>query len=487
MRGRAAGRRRRTIWVAVVIAGAAPALRAETLADAVALAYQTNPTLQGQRASLRATDETVVQAEAGYRPTATVQASVATDLNNYPLFSPLPNQNSAAGQSQTSGATLTLTQPIYTGGRVSSEVSAARATVYAGREQLRAAEESVLQAVIQAYVDVRRGQESVAIVQEDVDLLARQLEEARLRFAAGEVTRTDVAQTEARTAAARSQLASAQAQLGDARASYAAVVGQNPAQLAPEPSLAKWLPATLEQAMATAERNSPQVRQSDFAEQASAARVAAAKSQTRPSLSLQANLGYFGGGYGRATPFANYSRNLSAEAVATFPLFTGGLTSSQVRQAAENNNVDRIAIESTRRQVLLNVSRAWNALLGSRASLVASQDQVRAANVAFEGAREEEQAGLRTTLDVLISEQDLGSAELSLVNARHDEYVAASSLLAAMGELYVGDLASGTPAYDPKTNFRRVTHAPGWVPWQPVVAGVDQLGAPRIVEPKPPR
>ena len=455
--------------------------RAETLADAIALAYQSNPTLQGQRASLRALDETYVQAEAGYRPTATLQATVGIDTNNQSTSQNIPSQH-FAGQSETSGATITITQPIYTGGRVSSQVSAAEASVLAGREALRQAEQGVLQNVIQAYVDVRRDQESQAIAQENVALLARQLSEAQARFEVGEITRTDVAQTQASVAAAQAQLSAAQAQLANSRASYAAVVGQNPGTLAPEPSLVKLLPASVDQAFDAAEHNNPQIRQSDYTEQASAARVAAAKAQTRPSFGLQATLGYSGGMIGPGSAFANYSHDITATAVATFPLFTGGLTSSQIRQAAENNNVDRIGIEVTRRQILLLVSEAWNQLLGARAALASNEVQVRAANIAFEGTRLEAQVGLRTTLDVLITEQNLSNAQLALVNSRHDEYLAGAVLLAATGSLFAENLTPGTPIYDPKANFDHVRHAWGWTPWAPAVSVIDHLGAPPIVE-----
>ncbi|MEO8926941.1 MAG: TolC family outer membrane protein [Caulobacteraceae bacterium] len=467
---------------AVCGAGAlvAPAARAETLADAIALAYQSNPTLQAQRASLRALDETYVQAEAGYRPTASLQATIGTDTNNQSNPN-VPSQH-FPGQTQTSGATITLTQPIYTGGRVSSQVSAAEATVLAGREALRQTEQSVLQNVIQAYVDVRRDQENQAIAQENVALLKRQLEEAKARFDVGEITRTDVAQTQASVAAAQAQLSTAQAQLANSRASYAAVVGQNPGALAPEPSLAKLLPTSVDRAFDVAEHNNPQIRQSDYTEQASAARVAAAKAQTRPTFGLQATFGYNGGTSGLSSPFVNYSHDVSATAVATFPLFTGGMTSSQIRQAAENNNVDRIGIESTRRQVLLLVSEAWNQLLGARASLVSNEEQVRAANIAFEGTRQEAQVGLRTTLDVLITEQNLSNAQLALVNSRHDEYFAGAVLLAATGSLTAENFTPGTPIYDPRANFDHVRHAFGWAPWAPGVAAIDRLGAPTIVE-----
>jgi outer membrane protein len=378
---------------------------------------------------------------------------------------------------------LTVTQPIYTGGLVASEVNAADADVMSGREGLRQVEETVLQAVIGAYVGVRRDQESLAIAQENATVLKRQLDEAQARFQVGEITRTDVAQTQARLAAAQAQLSTAQAQLTVSRADYDQVVGQNPGDLAPEPSLAKLLPATVDQAFDGAEHNNPQIRQADFAEQAAAARVAAAKAQTRPTVALRAAAGYQGGNLGLASPFANYTHDVNASAVVTFPLFTGGLTSSQIRQAAERDNAARIAIETIRRQVLQQVAQAWSQLLGARANLVANEEQVSATSIAFEGTRQEAQVGLRTTLDVLNAEQELRNAQLALVNARHDEYVAAATVLAAMGALYVQDLASGVPAYDPKTNFDRVRHAFGWIPWTPAVEAIDRLGAPAIVEP----
>ncbi len=471
----ASGLRALAAVAAVAALAGAGRTRAETLADAIALAYQSNPNLQAQRASVRATDELYVQAMAGYRPTASIQAQINGSTSTE-VFS-----QTITGDSTATGAVLSVTQPLYTGGRVASQVTTAQAQVFAARAALRQTEQQVLQAVVQAYCDVRRDQESVAITQEDVDLLQRQLVESRARFEVGEITRTDVAQTEARVAAAQAQLSTAQAVLANSRASYNSVVGKNPENLAPEPSLTNLLPASVDQAFTAAEHNNPQVVQADYTEQASAAKVAAAKAQMRPTLGLQASVGGQGGSFGYNSPFTNFGYAYSASAVATVPLFTGGMTSSQIRQAAENDNIDRIGIETTRRQVLLQVSQAWNALLGSRAELVANQEAVRAANIAFEGTRQEAQVGLRTTLDVLISEQDLGNAQLALVNARHDEYVASTALLAAMGSLYVEDLTKNVQIYDPTKNFKQVSHA--WAtPLDPVIATVDRIGAPRVIQ-----
>jgi outer membrane protein len=451
------------------------AARGETLGDAIGLADQTNPTLQAQRAEQRALDESYVQALTGFRPNVSATASVTHDDNTAPFV----------GQSNSSSAVLSVTQPIYTGGRVATAVSAAEADILAGREALRRTEISVLLGVVQAYVDVRRDQQRLAIAQENVNVLRRQLEESKARFDVGELTRTDVAQTEARLAAAQSALASSQAQLAISRTNYNAVVGQNPGDLAPEPPLTELLPQTVDAAFDTAEGSAPILRQADYTEQASAARVAQAKAQTRPTVSARASLGYNGGSVS-GSPFIDYSRDVSASAVVNVPIFTGGLTQSQIRAAAERNNSDRIGIEGARRQVIQQVSQSWNQLLGARANVISNQEQVRAAGIAYEGTRQEAQVGLRTTLDVLNQEQELRNAELALVNARHDEYLAGASVLAAIGTLSAKPLSPTTPIYDPKTNFDQRRHAFGWVPWEPIVHGVDQLGAPEIIHRPPP-
>ena len=471
--------------LAVMAGGAA---RGETLGDAMALAYQSNPTLQAQRATQRALDETYVQAMANYRPQITVQSAVTDEINN---ASAVGATSRLPGHTETNTNSLQITQPLYTGGRIAADVSAAVAGVLSGRETLRAAEETTLQNVVQVYVDVRRDQESVEIAEENVALLQRQLDESHARFAVGDITRTDVAQTQTRVSAARAQLASARATLATSRATYLSVVGENPGKLEPEPSLGKLLPDDIDKALDMAEQNNPHIREADYAEQASAAKVAAAKAQTRPSVSLQATFGYYGGSTASSaspfysppavTPFTDYSRDLTASATASFPLFSGGYYSSQIRQAAENNNVDRINIETTRRQVLLTVSQAWNQLVGARASLAADKEQVQAANIAFEGTRQEARVGLRTTLDVLISEQDLADAQLALVGARHDEYFAAAALLAAMGSLEAVDFAPDLAVYDPRANFDRVRGANA-MPWDGLVHSLDKLAAPRIVE-----
>jgi len=248
------------------------------------------------------------------------------------------------------------------------------------------------------------------------------------------------------------------------------------------------LPATVEAAFDAAEQNSPELLQATYAEEASAARLAQAKAQGRPTIGLTGSYGYNGGGgtivngffvgAGNRSPFSDYLRDFSVTANASIPLFTGGLNASMVRQAAEQDNVSRIDVETVRRQTDQAVAQAWSDLLGARASLSADDEQVKAASSAFDGMHIEQQAGLRSTIEVLDARQDLETAQLALLTARHDEYVAATAVLAADGSLEAKDLLTDEQTYDPKKNLDRVTHAWGWVPWESAIDVLDHIGAP---------
>lgn len=184
---------------------------------------------------------------------------------------------------------------------------------------------------------------------------------------------------------------------------------------------------------------------------------------------------------GQADPLRTdeWTRSVRGDAVLTVPLFTGGLTSSRIRQQIERNNADRINVETARRSVMQSIAQNWNQLIATRANIASTTEQVRAARIAAEGTRQEQQVGLRTTLDVLNAEQELRSAELSQVGARHDEYVAAASVLAAMGRLEARNLAPDAPRYDPKTNFNKLRVTWGWVPWEEPLSTIDSALTPR--------
>jgi outer membrane protein len=457
--------------VAVVVA--APAC-AETLADAIALAYDSNPTLQAQRATQRALDENYVQARSGWRPTLTFQAQAAYDQIHTPRAGLTQFGQLTRYEANTGVAVLSFSQPIWTGGRVAAAVSAATGDILQGRENLRRVEAQVLGSVIQAYMDVRRDQQALDIHQQDLQVLQKQLEESQARFDVGEITRTDVALSQARLAASQAQFQSAQAQLAVSRATYAALVGHNPGDLAPEPSLAYLMPGNVDDAFTIAEQNNPTLRAQQYGEAASRARVAAARAERMPSLSGSSSL-RFGGA--PVEPFNQglYNREVQAAVTLTVPLFNGGLTTSRIRQAIERNNADRITIETQRRSVLQTITQSWNQLIADRANIASTAEQVRAALIAAEGTRQELQVGLRTTIDVLNAESELRAAQLSQVSAGHDEYVAAATVLLTMGRLEARDLIPTQPQYDAKANFRRLRLTWGWVPWEEPISIVDRV------------
>jgi outer membrane protein len=457
---------------------------AETLADAIAMAYQTNPTLQAERAGQRGLDETYVQARTGFRPTVGVTAGVQYEREDFGAEGGAAttasgafvlSQGTGRVESNAGTAQLTITQPLYTGGRATAGVRAAEATINAGREDLRSTEESILLAVVQAYEDVRRDQQIVGIRRNNVDVLSSQLDETNAKFQVGQVTRTDTAQAAAQLAAARALLTSSQAQLQISRAEYAAVVGQNPGDLAPPPTL-PGLPPTVDQAFDVAEADNPTLKKAVATEQSSRQKVVEAKAANRPTISLQGSLGY----EGALEPFAvrDYDQAITAMATVTQPIFTGGLNQSNIRAALEQNNVDRINIETARRQVVQGVAQAWNTMSASHANIASDNEQVRSASVAFEGEQAEYRAGLRTTLDVLISQETLRDAQLSLVQAQHDDYVAEANLLSAMGRLEAKSLVRGVALYDPVTSFNKVKHV-GAVPWEDAVEAIDSIGSAR--------
>ncbi|MDC7684310.1 TolC family outer membrane protein [Asticcacaulis sp. BYS171W] len=439
--------------------GAVGPVSAESLADAISMAYANNPTLQRARAQQRATDETYVQARAGLGPT--VDASASTDYTDY--------DQDFVGTRSTTALNLSANQTLFASGGLSASVKAAEADVRSGREDLRAVEAQVLSDVISVYTAVRRDQEALRIGKENYDVLKRQLDETQARFDVGELTRTDVAQSQARLAASSASLARAQAQLDVSRAQYVAIVGQAPVALDAPPPLPN-LPATFDLALDRAEGNNPQLNAAKWAEAAARARVSLAKSGLGPRVTL-------GAGYGASAPtddFKNLDSRDAATATLRFtvPLFSAGYNSSRVRQAAEGHNAQKITVELARRSVVQDVSSTWANMTAARSATLANQEQVRAAQVAAEGVKYEQQVGLRTNIEVLNAEQELRSAQLALIDAQRAEYVAASQLLGVMGDLNATTLTPGVEAYDPVKNFDSVKRK-GFTPFEPVIRVLD--------------
>lgn len=442
----------------------ATAARAESLADAIALAYKTNPTLQNQRAQLRVTDETYVQARAGYRPQVNIQVDAT-------------RQDYIQQTTNTGTAFITGQQPLYTGGRTASAVNAAEADVLSGRETLRGTEASVLEQVITAYADVLRDQEGVKIYEDNLAALQAILDETSARAKVGDLTRTDVAQTQGYVFQAKTSLASAKAQLEVSRANYAAVVGERPGTLDPAPAL-PGAPATLDQALATGELGNPSLRSSEYAEQGARLRTAQARDQRLPNIVLRMQYGY-SGPESQFQPNI-YPKDFAATVSLTQPLFAGGVIDSQIRQQMERENSARMQTDNARRVMVQQISQAWSQYLAAHENETSADQEAQANQVAYDGMRKERQADLRSTLEVLYIEQSLAQSKLAKAGAYHDTYVAQADLIGSMGLLEAALVAPGAvDVYDPAKNFNRVKMT-GAVPWEVVPDLLDHATAPSL-------
>ena len=452
--------------------------RAETLAEAIAYAYQSNPTLQEQRAVLRGTDETYAQARSQYGPTLDAQASARYTSDH--LYHTIVNDQAVDPTTQRSdrgSAQFSVTQPLYTGGKATLAVQSAKWRIWSGREALRITEGDVIYAVIQSYVDVRRDSQALAIRRQNYEAIATQFREIEARQRAGELTRTDVAQAQAQLFAEQANVATAENQLRASSIAFASVVGHNPGPLDPEPPLPN-LPRSADEAWDIAGQNSPEFQQALFNELQSRTRLAETRTTTRPTVSLQATAEYSSG----ISPFfrQNFDRAVVAQVVISKPLFTSGYSRSITRQAEEQNEADRLGIEAARRSMVQSSSNAWNQMLTQRANIAILTQQRDAAELAFRGTRVEYRAGERSTLDVLIAEEVLRDAELARLNAVHEAYLSEALLLRYIGRLDASDIVASLPRYDPEDHFRQVRNK-GAMPWEPLVRMLDGV---LLVEPR---
>ncbi len=440
---------------------------AETLADAIASAYDRNPTMVQERYLQKARDEGVVQARSQYGPTVTAQTQL-----EHTHFQPLGVlQTEGTGQE----SVITLNQPIYTSGRVRGQVAAATAAMKGGREQLRLTEEQIVQDVIQVYAGVLRDEERVEIGRENVIVLQGQLKQNIKRKQYGDVTQTDVDQSDARLAAAEIQQAQLEANLAVTRAQYLQMVGHNPGKLEPLPQLGA-LPPTIDDAFDLAEQNNPSLRIAQYTEAQSSANAASARAGQGPTVSLTGQGVYTNAGGFRVIGGQSSQRETVLGVTITQPIFSSGLIHSQIREADARNHADQAGIDGARRSTMESVTNAWVSLSSYRVAVTTGQRQVDSAQAAFAGMGCEELNGLRSTIETLNAEEELQSAQLSLVQSRYNVYVAHAALLAATGELSAQQIADNITVYDPEANFKHVRYL-GFTPLQLAAAGVDRIGS----------
>ncbi|MEM9704533.1 MAG: TolC family outer membrane protein [Pseudomonadota bacterium] len=402
---------------------------AQTLPDALSIAYRTNPTIRAARAQFDATEELKPQARAAALPNITGGANYTfNDVSNTINFGAGPEEGSV--EFETRAYQFQAEQPVFTGLRNFNAVRQARARVRAGGAELIGAEQQVLLQAAEAYFDVLREETVYETNLSNVKVLVRRLDEAKLRFEVGEITKTDVAQAEARLAGARAELARAQATLASARAAFKQVIGSMPATLEDDPKLPD-TPQTEEQAQNFARQYAPNVLAARASADASKRDIAIARSAFVPQVSLTA-------GYTSAREpsfFVLESDELTYGARASMPIFQGGLNISRVREAKARNTADRQRVEEAERAAAANVTRAWEQLVAARATIRSAKAQVDANELALEGVRRESQVGTRTTLDVLNAEQELLNSNVALANAQREERAGVFGLLAAAGVL----------------------------------------------------
>ncbi|WP_270938922.1 TolC family outer membrane protein [Falsiroseomonas oryzae] len=427
----------------------------QSLQEALALAYSNNPTLQAARANLRAVDENVPQALAGWRPTVQITGSagqtVSSTNSGDNISAPWRARNPAAMQGS-------VTQPIYQGGRTTSSTRRAENQVLAQRARLFATEQQVMLDTVNAYVAVIRDQEEVRLNTNNVQVLTRQLQATNERFRVGEITRTDVAQAESRLAGAIASRAESEGRLQTSRATFTRIVGQPPLRLTPPQPLRP--PAlNAQEAGAIASQNNPNVVAALFDEAAARDFIDVQFSNLMPQVGVTGSLFR-----NDNTTIPDTRTNGSAvTANVTVPLFQGGREHSLVRQARQQAQQSRQVVEEQRRTAMQQASAAFETLMANRATVESVRAQIRAAEIALDGVQREAIVGSRTTLDVLNAEQELLNARVSLVRALANVISASHSLAAAVGRLTARDLNLPVQLYDMEAYYREVRNR--WVGW----------------------
>ena len=440
--------------MAGLLAGTAAA---DTLRDALVSSYNTNPTLNAQREGLKATDAGVAIARAAGRPQISGTVGLNRDLTRSGVL------DSSASRGPNLSTTVDLSVPLFNGGSVRNSINAAKARVDAGRGTLRGVEGDVFTQAVAAYMDVIRDRAIVELNQNNVRVLQTNLEATRDRFEIGDVTRTDVAQSEARLQLGRSQLATSEGRLISSEANYRAIVGHAPGQLAPPPPLPP-LPAVSDEAVRIALADNPDLVAVTRNALAAGYDVRVAQAGRLPTLSGVLSGTYVNALGDRGAGVPDHGTTSSLGVQARVPIYQGGLPSARVRQTRALEGQALETVVGTERAVVSQTRSAFADYESTQRSIQANTIAVQANELALEGTRAEQSVGTRNVLDVLNAEQELLQSQVALVTAKRDAYVAGFSLLNAMGQAEARKLGlDGGPLYDPLGNYRRVANE--WNDW----------------------
>jgi len=433
---------------------------ADTLEWALVQAYQNNPSLNAQRAALRATDENVPQALSGYRPKVSVTAQGGYNYTNAVQQLPvggvvtnIPFAETFLSRSVAATGTYTL----FNGFQTANRTRQAESQVDGARETLRVTEQQVLLDAATAYMNLLRDQAILDLNRRNVEVLTEQLKQTRVRFNIGEVTRTDVAQAESRLAAGRSSLLGAQSNYVTSQANYRRVIGVDPGRLAPGTPVDRLSPNVLAKAVAQGQTHSPSVLAAMYGIDVAVLAVKISEGALYPNLTLTASASQ--GSY----PAFEVAKQTAAAVIGTLtvPIYQGGAEYSAIRQSKETLGQQRLNLDINRDQARATVVQSWGQLDAAKAQIEATTAQVNAAEIALNGVREEARLGQRTTLDVLNAQQELVNARVALVTAQHDRVVASYTLLAAVGGLSMPRLGLDVLIYDPQVHYQQIRDA--WV------------------------
>ena len=430
---------------------AAAPVHADTMESALLRAYQNNPQLNAQRASVRATDEAVPQALSGYRPRATATFSEGAQFIDQ-LADGSAGKKIEQGIQAPHSAGITVTQTLFNGNQTANKTRAAESQVFGAREGLRLLEQSVLLAAATIYMDYLRDAAILEVQRSNTKVLTLTLKQTRDRYSAGLVTPTDVAQSQAQLAAAQSQELAAESTLTTTRANFRRIIGNEPQNLAPASPVDRYLPSTVAAAAELALRQNPNVTAAMYGVDVSFLNVKVNEGALYPTLSLQATVQKLWDPnittINQFTAIANAQLNV--------PVYQGGAEYSLIRQSKETLEQQRLSLEQVRDQARADLVTAWGQLVAGKAQVTAAQSQVEASEIAYLGTTKEAQVGQRTVIDILNAQQTLVNARVALVTAQHDRVVASYAVLNGVGRLSPQVLHLSTPTYDPSVHYQQV-------------------------------
>lgn len=452
------------LLAAAQLGGVSSRAAADTVQSALMQAYQNNPSLNAQRAALRATDENVPQALSGYRPRLSVvvnggynYTSVLTPAGGSPAVAGATSFTTTNQPYLSGGVSAVASQTLFDGFQTANRVRQAESQVDGARATLRVTEQQVLLDAVTAYMNLLRDEAILELNRHNVEVLTDELQQTRERFKVGEVTRTDVAQAESRLAAGRASLLGAQSNDVTSQANYRRVIGVAPGKLNPGTPVDRLSPSTLGAAIAAGEQQSPSVRAAAYGVDIAELAVKISEGSLYPNLSVSVNVSE------NVNPQYNVNRQFLASAIGqlTIPIYQGGGEYAAIRQSKETLGQQRLNLDVNRDQARATVVQSWGQLIAARAQILATTTQVDAAATALDGVRQEARIGERTTLDVLNAQQELVNARVALVTAQHDRVIASYTLLAAVGALSAKRLGLPIVTYNPQLHYDQVRDA--WV------------------------